>query len=339
MKSKIQTEQIIKDHEQIIQELLLKKQKGSNIIVWQKDESGKRFILGAINLQLVDQQNNFIEVASTTESEVDFNNFIKDLCIYIHHSEDHLIYKSVILEQENKLLRIQIPESMMTYTEENIKKSEEKTEEKIEEDTVVVKGGEKDNSENKDLENVLVTGEVNENASDNDLFIIKGEANNSDNVRYQVSSKDNGHINDDEDKAVFRVSDGVKSGNKFSSSTELLKISSATLSKEEREEQYYKEKRGSTRKQIKGDKHARIFKKNDENSVPEYYQLLDLSQGGIAFVCEDKNEFKPGAIIVIDEITGSSISNAVEGEVRSVRTRDEETGYKVGVRFLAKEPS
>lgn len=360
MKNKVQTEQIITDLDQIVQKLHLKKQEGANPIIWQKNSDGKRIILNTINLQNVDKENNCLEISSSINRA--FESILKESCIYFHYYGDHSIFKSIILEQENDILRVQIPSSIMTYREftdsdsNSISDSNNNSNsDDIQEDVVIITNKDANDSKTSS-ESIVVTDSINDNnladqltvvsgseeKLSEDVVVIKGNAEDSrDNVAYEVSSSvDYDALKVEENKAVFRVSEGVKSGAKHPPSSEILKLSSANLSKEEKEELYYKEKRTSDRKQIKGDKHVKLLRKNDENPEAEWYQLLDISQGGMGFVCEDRNEFKPGTVVVIEEISGnSSITNPIEGEVRSVRVREEENNFKVGVRFLNKEPS
>jgi c-di-GMP-binding flagellar brake protein YcgR len=81
----------------------------------------------------------------------------------------------------------------------------------------------------------------------------------------------------------------------------------------------------------------KVVKKADENSKFKMYRLLDISQGGISFICNDRNEFKHDDALFILEIEGKTLDHVIYAEVRYIAPLDEHLiDFKVGVEFITK---
>lgn len=67
------------------------------------------------------------------------------------------------------------------------------------------------------------------------------------------------------------------------------------------------------------------------------YQLLDISQGGIAFKCHEAQEFKRGNQLFITQIEDEILDRPILCKVMYVRPNDEYgIDFRVGIEFIGK---
>jgi hypothetical protein len=81
----------------------------------------------------------------------------------------------------------------------------------------------------------------------------------------------------------------------------------------------------------------KLIRKGDAPNDFKMYQLIDISQGGISFSCQNKNEFKRGDEFYILEIERKVLTETIIGIVRYVQPIDKfGVDFKIGVEFQAR---
>lgn len=113
---------------------------------------------------------------------------------------------------------------------------------------------------------------------------------------------------------------------------EILKqgLDAMTLAEEDK---LYADKREAPRVRAKGNKVISVCLADRPETSTEQ-PLFDLSRGGLAFVVEAEKRFQKGDMIFVLEIENNRLDSPLVGEVMSVRKLDDESGYKVGVKFV-----
>lgn len=75
-----------------------------------------------------------------------------------------------------------------------------------------------------------------------------------------------------------------------------------------------------------------------EGKEPEIYQLIDLSQGGLSFICLSEEEFSRKDKIAVIEFRDKKLTRPLIGVVRYVKVNveieDKYTDYKIGIEFI-----
>ena len=85
-----------------------------------------------------------------------------------------------------------------------------------------------------------------------------------------------------------------------------------------------------------GEKMATIKKLGDAEGQVNFFDLYDISPGGMGFTVEDPAEFAKGETVQLIAIDGKALPKPVEGTITAVRQMDDEFGgdlFKVGVKF------
>jgi hypothetical protein len=82
---------------------------------------------------------------------------------------------------------------------------------------------------------------------------------------------------------------------------------------------------------------VKVIRKDNAHNDFKMYQLIDISQGGISFSCQDKNEFKRGDEFYIVEIERKVLTDTIVGIVRYIQPNDKfGVDFKVGAEFQAR---
>lgn len=75
-----------------------------------------------------------------------------------------------------------------------------------------------------------------------------------------------------------------------------------------------------------------------EGKEPEIYQLIDLSQGGLSFICLSEEEFSRKDKVAVVEFSNKKLARPLLGVVRYVKVNveiaDKYTDYKIGIEFI-----
>lgn len=311
-KNAIQVNAIIKNKSEIINILSEIFKKESTILIWQKTETSR----------------NVIQHVSIKKINNDKSSMVIDCNKLVSFSTDHelmcndyknYIFKSKINFIDNELVEINIPSTITVYSDEAAAIIRNVTE-KVSDNMQLIQGG----TSKDDIKNKLVKGSK-EDSTDNELQKIKG--NNSpvdDNESIKISK---GKDKSNESKTTVSVN---LKGPSLSFNN-VMKVSTADKTKEQKEDEYFKNKRISERKKFNSSQSAFVVKKSEIDKVePKEYKILDLSTGGIGLELESKEDYSPGTKIILVEIAGQKVSK--EGEVRSIRPK-ENGCHKMGVIF------
>ena len=82
---------------------------------------------------------------------------------------------------------------------------------------------------------------------------------------------------------------------------------------------------------------VKVVRKNQSLADYKLFQLIDISQGGISFKIQDRNEFKRGDQFYILEVENKLLADPIIGIVRYLEPIDQfGIDFKVGVEFQAK---
>jgi hypothetical protein len=105
---------------------------------------------------------------------------------------------------------------------------------------------------------------------------------------------------------------------------------------EQENEEKFSHLRQHPRKKAMGTQYIniQIFDKNQNGRLKDY-QLYDLSQGGMAFVCEDPGECIVGETVILRTIDNKELAKKLQGTIVAIRTFDDQ-GFKlikVSVKF------
>lgn len=103
---------------------------------------------------------------------------------------------------------------------------------------------------------------------------------------------------------------------------------------EKENEEANKHKRTAPRKKTNSG-FVMLIKNFEENpnQKPVFYDLYDVSSGGMGVKVEDPAEFIKGMKVKITSISGKDLAKTIQGEVMSVREMPEDDSFKVGVKF------
>ncbi|MFY7994238.1 MAG: PilZ domain-containing protein [Bacteriovoracaceae bacterium] len=122
----------------------------------------------------------------------------------------------------------------------------------------------------------------------------------------------------------------VKSLNQRSGSDQQILNDELFVSVDE-EDELFADQRESPRARPKQQKYVTLQTDTGESGR---FPLFDLSQGGMAFVVLDENQFTKGAMIYVFGIDAKVLDDPLIGKVMSVRSLDEsKIEFKVGVKF------
>lgn len=77
---------------------------------------------------------------------------------------------------------------------------------------------------------------------------------------------------------------------------------------------------------------------HDDGPINSRYELYDMSQGGLAFVCLDPGEFAVNSSLEITDLNGKVMGSKLRGTIMSIRKIEDEDSpfndqFKVGVKF------
>lgn len=82
---------------------------------------------------------------------------------------------------------------------------------------------------------------------------------------------------------------------------------------------------------------VKVLKKGQHPLDFKMYKLLDISQGGISFICHSSTEFKRKDEFHILEVENELLESPIYAIVKYVKPLDEHgIDFKVGVEFIAK---
>lgn len=106
---------------------------------------------------------------------------------------------------------------------------------------------------------------------------------------------------------------------------------------EKEDEAKYSHLRQNTRKQLKAGQLVGVRRvgMNGEIGILNFYDLFDVSSGGMGFCVDDPSELNVDEVILVESIDGSTLAKSLELVVKSVRQL-EDSIFKVGLEFLNK---
>lgn len=101
------------------------------------------------------------------------------------------------------------------------------------------------------------------------------------------------------------------------------------------EDEYFAAVREAPRTKAAGNKSVTltIDGKDEERTHP----LFDLSQGGMGFIIDDKDEYERGQFLNVRLVDGKPAPFKMYGEIMAIRELEGEEGFKVGVQFIKDE--
>ena len=325
-------------------------EEGAKFLLWkiQSDSQERiRVICSIFSSNLVEKEVSFLDLS---KNSVALSNFNEDDIIFAFSPNKNILFKSSVKKIDSSDITLCFPAKISMISAQNVKillpdldlptpKEAPEPENEPEEQAEIIDDINEDAAEEeKSIENLSVESVATETYKENpqDPSSLKGAHSNPENTDTEV--KESIHqTTEDSTEGEFEVDQTNKTQEAAHlNENKQTEHDQASIENAHTAEVGFKQVRGAPRGKASGEQVIEcVFVSGPKTGERCYYELFDLSMGGLSFIVFDEEEVPKGTKLNITNLAGKEKVPPIKAESVSFAVLDESTGeFKVGVKFI-----
>ncbi|MAW07309.1 MAG: hypothetical protein CME61_03390 [Halobacteriovoraceae bacterium] len=326
-------------------------EEGAKFLLWkiQSDSQERiRVICSIFSSNLVEKEVSFLDLS---KNSVALSNFNESDIIFAFSPFKNILFKSSVKKINSSDITLSFPAKISMISAQNVKillpdldlpspNEAPAPENEREEQAEIIDDINEDaaEEEKKPIENLSVESVATETYKENtqDPSSIKDPQSNPENTDTEV--KESIHqTTEDSTEGEFEVDQSNKTQEAAHlNENKQTEHDQASIENAHTGEVDFKQVRGAPRGKASGEQVIEcVFVSGPKTGERCYYELFDLSMGGLSFIVFDEEEVPKGTKLNITNLAGKEKVPPIKAESVSFAVLDESTGeFKVGVKFI-----